>query len=77
MIYSIDVNITVAVNGTEVTDRVSDAVENLFPQAEFEYHDSRLTAETHSLDAFSDRLHEQEILDTARREFSGNSRPDG
>jgi Uncharacterized protein conserved in archaea len=77
MIYSIDVHITVAVNDTEVTDRVGDAVENLFPQAEFEYHDSRLTAETHSLDAFSDRLYEQEILDTARREFSGNSHPDG
>lgn len=77
MIYSIDVQIEAVVNETEVTDRVSDAVENLFPKAEFEYTAGTLTAETHSLDAFSNLLHEQEILDTARREFYTNSNSTG
>lgn len=71
MIYSIDVTIEVPVQGTEVADRVEDAVTNLFPEAEFRREPDRFVAETHSLDAFSDVLHEQEILDTARRQFFG------
>ncbi|WP_224270494.1 RNA-binding domain-containing protein [Haloprofundus salinisoli] len=70
MIYSIDVRIEAPVRPTEVTDRVTDAVANLFPNAELEHESGRLVAETHSLDEFSDLLHEQEILDTARREFT-------
>ncbi|KTG07862.1 coaE operon protein [Haloprofundus marisrubri] len=71
MIYSIDVRIEAPVRATEVTDRVADAVTNLFPNAELEHESGgQLVAETHSLDAFSDLLHEQEILDTARREFT-------
>lgn len=69
MIYSIDVRIEVPVQPTEVTDRVSDAVSNVFPDAEFTHEPGQLVAETHTLDPFSDVLHEQEILDTARREF--------
>lgn len=69
MIYSIDVRIEAPVQGTEVSDRVEDAVTNLFPEAEFHREPDRFVAETHSLDAFSDVLHEQEILDTARRQF--------
>lgn len=69
MIYSVDVTIEVPVHGTEVTGRVEDAVAELFPNAEFREEPGRLVAETHTLDPFSDRLHEQEILDTARREF--------
>ena len=69
MIYSIDVTIEAPVQGTEVADRVEDAVTNLFPDAEFHREPDRFVAESHSLDAFSDVLHEQEILDTARREF--------
>ena len=69
MIYSIDVQIEVPVNPTEVTDRVEDAVSSVFPNAEFSHEPGRLVAETHTLDPFSDVLHEQEILDTARREF--------
>ena len=69
MIYSIDVRVTAAVRDTEVPARVEDAVSNLFPNADTEREAGRIVAETHSLDAFSERLHEQEILDTARREF--------
>ena len=77
MIYSIDVRIEVPVRDTEVTDRVDDAVRNVFPDAEPVHEDGRLVAEAHTLDAFSDVLHEQEILDTARRVFLRNSTDDG
>ncbi|WP_281193972.1 RNA-binding domain-containing protein [Halorubrum sp. F4] len=77
MIYSVDVRIVAPVNDTEVTDRVADAVRNVFPDAEPVHEDGRLVAETHTLDAFSDVLHEQEILDTARRVFLRNSTDDG
>jgi len=69
MIYRIDVRVIAPVRDTEVTDRVADAVRNLFPNAEISEEPGRLVAEAHSMDAFSERLHEQEILDTARREF--------
>ena len=69
MIYRIDARITAPVHDTEVTDRVEDAVRNLFPDVEFDHADGELVGETHSLERFSERLHEQEILDTARREF--------
>ena len=69
MIYSIDVRIEAPVEPTEVTDRVADAVGKVFPNAEFTHEPGLLVAETHTLDPFSDVLHEQEILDTARREF--------
>ncbi|KAB1197591.1 MULTISPECIES: RNA-binding domain-containing protein [Haloferax] len=69
MIYSADVRIEVPVRDTEVTDRVADAVENLFPGVELTHEPGKLVAETHELERFSERLHEQAILDTARREF--------
>lgn len=77
MIYSIDVEITAPVNDTEVTDRVVDAVQNVFADAELVHEDGQLVAETHTLDGFSDVLHEQEILDTARRVFRQNATDDG
>ncbi|GAB7090517.1 RNA-binding domain-containing protein [Halorubrum luteum] len=77
MIYSIDVRIETPVRDTEVTDRVADAVQNVFPNADPTHEDGRLVAETHTLDAFSDVLHEQEILDTARRVFRRNMTDDG
>lgn len=77
MIYSIDVHIETPVNDTEVTDRVADAIRTLFPNAETEQKPGKLVAETHSLDPLSDQLHEQEILDTARREFLKNARKGG
>ena len=69
MIYRIDARIVAPVNDTEVTDRVVDAVQLLFPDVEFEHTDGELVGETHSLERFSERLRDQEILDTARREF--------
>ncbi len=77
MIYSIDVRIEVPVHDTEVTDRVDDAVRNVFPDVEPTHENGRLVAEAHTLDAFSDVLHEQEILDTARRVFLRNSTDEG
>ncbi len=72
MIYRIDVEITAPVRATEVTDRVVDAIENLFPEAEVESHPGELVATAHSMDHFSERLHEQAILDTARGAFFVN-----
>lgn len=71
MIYSIDVQITAPVKPTEVTGRVEDAVTNLFPEAEVESHPGELLATCHSMERFSERLHEQAILDTARGAFFG------
>jgi len=69
MIYQIDVQITAPVHDTEVTDRVADAISNLFPEAEIESNPGELLATSHSMDHFSERLHEQAILDTARGAF--------
>jgi predicted RNA binding protein with dsRBD fold (UPF0201 family) len=76
MIYSVDVQITAPVNDTEVTDRVADAIRNLFPEAEVQSHPGELLATCHSMDHFSERLHEQAILDTARGEFFANREGD-
>ncbi len=76
-VYSIDARIEVPVRDTEVTDRVVSAVTNLFPNAELEQQHGKLVGETHTLDPLSDKLHEQEILDTARREFQRNARAGG
>ena len=74
MIYSIDVQITAPVKDTEIADRVATAIENIFPGAETEKQHGEVTAEVHSLDHFSELLHRQEILDTARGEFFENRR---
>lgn len=71
MIYSVDIEITVPVNDTEVTGRVKDAITNLFPEAEVDSHPGELSATAHSMEQFSERLHEQAILDTARGAFFG------
>jgi hypothetical protein len=69
MIYSIDVQITAPVNDTEVTDRVADAVHNLFPNAELEERPGELVGEAHELETLSEHLHRKEILDAARSVF--------
>jgi predicted RNA binding protein with dsRBD fold (UPF0201 family) len=76
MMYRIDVAVTAPVNDTEVTERVVTAVENLVPGADIERAPGEVRAETHSLDHFSDLLHEQEILDSARSEFFADRRGD-
>ena len=69
MIYRIEASVTVPVEDTEVTDRVKDAVTNLFPNAELRSEGGKIVGTTHSLDQFSELLHRQAILDTARSEF--------
>jgi len=72
VIYSVDVQVTAPVADTEVSDRVADAVRNLFPEAEVESRPGELVATAHSMDHFSEQLHEQAILDTARGQFFSN-----
>ena len=76
MIYSVDVEITAPVYDTEVTDRVADAITNLFPGAEPSTQHGELTATVHDLETFSEQLHRQAILDTARGVFFDNLRGD-
>ncbi|MFC6837415.1 RNA-binding domain-containing protein [Halomarina ordinaria] len=68
-VYSVDVTIRAPVAATEVTDRVVDAVEHVFPGVTVEEHPGEVRATTHSLESFSERLHEAEILDSARMTF--------
>lgn len=75
-VYRIDVRITTPVHDTEVTDRVADAVTNIFPNAGVEERHGELVAETHSLDRLAELLRRQEILDTARGEFLDGRRGD-
>ncbi|MFB6106513.1 MAG: RNA-binding domain-containing protein [Halobacteriaceae archaeon] len=65
-VYRIDVRVTAPVNDTEVADRVVRAVEAIFPEAETELTDGRVVATGHAMDAFAERLRDQEILATAR-----------
>jgi len=65
-VYRANVRVIAPVYATEVHDRVEDAVLNLFPDAETTREDDRIVGRTHSLSTFSERLHEQAILDTAR-----------
>lgn len=76
MICQIDVEITAPVYDTEVTDRVADAIENLFPGAEPQLQHGELRTSVHDLEHFSECLHRQEILDTARGVFFDNRRGD-
>ncbi|GGN91583.1 MULTISPECIES: RNA-binding domain-containing protein [Haloarcula] len=68
-VYSVDVRITAPVNDTEVTDRVADAIRNLFPEADPDHREGELVAEVHTMEGFSEELHRAEILDTARSVF--------
>ena len=76
MIYRVDIDVAAPVHDTEVTDRVVDAVERLVPEADIERAPGEVRAEAHSLDRFSELLHEQEILDSARGEFFDGRRGD-
>jgi predicted RNA binding protein with dsRBD fold (UPF0201 family) len=76
MIYSIDAEIRTPVHDTEVSDRVADAITNLFPEADPALQHGELAAEVHSLEEFSEQLHRQAILDTARGVFFDSRRGD-
>lgn len=77
MIYSVTVRVTTPVNPTEVTDRVADAVRELFPSADVESHTDCVTGTAHDLDRFREQLFEQRILDTARKEMQRNHTAEG
>jgi predicted RNA binding protein with dsRBD fold (UPF0201 family) len=68
-VYSVDVEIRAPIQPTEVPDRVVRAVESIFPEAAVERTPEAVRGESHSLAHFSDRLHQQAILDTARAQF--------
>jgi predicted RNA binding protein with dsRBD fold (UPF0201 family) len=68
-VYRAEVRVVAPVQDTEVPERVADAVRNLFPEAEIELEEGRVVGRTHSLSHFSELLHEQEILDTARKQL--------
>ena len=68
-VYSIDVRVTAPVHDTEVTDRVADAVTNIFPTADPSYEGDQIVAECHDMSHVSELLHREEILDTARGVF--------
>jgi hypothetical protein len=72
--YQVDVEITAPVYETEVPDRVATAIRNLFPSADPEQRHGELTATVHDLEHFSQLLHRQEILDTARSVFFDDQR---
>jgi predicted RNA binding protein with dsRBD fold (UPF0201 family) len=74
--YSVDVSVTAPVYPTEVEDRVADAVLNVFPDADIERGEGELRAQTHSVERFAERLHEQAILDTARGQLLADRRGD-
>lgn len=77
VVYSVDVTVTAPVMDTEATERVKDAVLNLFPEAELTERHGEVVGEAHSMEHFSELLHEQEILDTARNQFFDGVRSDG
>lgn len=74
--YRVDVEITTPVMPTEVPERVAQAIRELFPGAEPEQRHGELTATVHDLEHFSECLHRQEILDTARGVFFDDRRGD-
>jgi predicted RNA binding protein with dsRBD fold (UPF0201 family) len=76
MNYVIEAEITAPVRDTEVTDRVADAITAIFPEADPTHQYGELTATTHTLEQFSELLHRQEILDTARGVFFDSRRGD-
>ena len=75
-VYSVDVRVTAPVYDTEVTDRVADAIERLFPGADPDHRHGELVGEVHDMERFSELLHRQEILDTARSVFFDSLRGD-
>lgn len=77
MIYQLEARIYAPVRDTEIADRVSQAVHNVFPTAELRRTEEGLAGTAHSLATLSEHLHRREILDTARSEFHNNRRPNG
>lgn len=75
-IYALEAEITAPVYDTEVTDRVADAMTNIFPGTDPTFEHGELRGTVHDLDQLSELLHRQAILDTARSIFFENRRGD-
>ena len=75
-VVDIDVEITAPVYGTELEDRVGEAIEAIFPGAEPRLEHGELRGAVDDLEPLSELLHRQEILDTARGVFFRNRRGD-
>ena len=67
--YDIDVEITAPLYPTETAARVREAIHGIFPTAEITTEEDRLVGRSTSIARFSERLHEQAILDAARDRF--------
>jgi len=55
---------------------VGTAIRNLFPDARIEFQDDRLTGMTESLERLRQRIRDQRIRDTARRQLLAGRRGD-
>jgi predicted RNA binding protein with dsRBD fold (UPF0201 family) len=75
-VYRVEVQVSAPVQPTEVPERVIEAVESLFPEADVDVQGDRVVGHTRSLSTFSERLHEQAILDTARERLLADRRGD-
>jgi len=75
--FRIAVEISAPINYTEEPERVAEAVETLFPTADLDVGEDRVTARTHDLSHFRERLFQQRILDTARGVFFDRRGPNG
>ena len=73
----VEATIEAPVKETEVTDRVVEAIQTLFPESEIDTRDDRVVAHTYDLGHFRRRLFEQRILDTARDVFLDRAGPRG
>ena len=74
--YRVDVQITAPVFPTEVEARVAEAIQRLFPNADPELRHGEMIGECHDMERFSELLHRQEILDTARGSLLGDREGD-
>ncbi len=75
--YRVTVEITAPVHRTEREELVAEAITAIFPAAEPTERHGELTATVHSLEHFSELLHRQAILDTARSVCFRTQRGDG
>src|SRR2546430_679299 len=70
------VRIETARRPTETLEAVSTALRNLFPDLRLESQEDRLTGTTESLERLRERIRDQRIRDTARRQFLAGRRGD-
>jgi predicted RNA binding protein with dsRBD fold (UPF0201 family) len=67
-----EIEITAPVQPTEIEDNVAAAIESIFPDADPQLRHGELTATVTGMAHFSELLHRQAILDTARGVFFDN-----